>query len=282
MRNGHSKRIIRDCLLCSLVVITGCCINIGCWPQAKYERTDRLSAALAPGSTVAVRTSFGSISVTGADVNRCDVTAQISVQAPSEEEVKQIAEKVQIRLEPVGETLNVKVDKPHLGSNRCVGVSFDITVPQQTNIDCATSYGAIKLADINGDIEAEASYASIDSKNTKGAAKLETSYGGINCYNITSNELSIRSSYGSIDVTCSDSASAEMAADVVTSYGNIDLKTPPGFTGLVDMSTSYGSIKTEMPITVKGDIGKDHLRGTIGEGKGRLRLKTSFGSIKIR
>ena len=282
MRNGYSKKIMLVALLCSFIVAGSCCINIGCGSQAKFERTDKLCAGLAPGSTLAVQTSFGSINITGADINRCDVTAEISIQAPSEQEAEEIAEKVKIRLEQEGGTLKVKIEQPHLGNNRCVGVSFKIIVPKETSIDCSTSFGSIKLADIIGNIEGETSFASIDCKNTQGPGKLKTSYGNINCHNITSGELTAHSSFGGIDITCSDSTSAEMVADVATSYGSIDFTAPPGFTGQVNVSTSFGSIRTEMPIMVKGNIGKDHLRGTIGEGSGNLRLKTSFGSIKIR
>jgi len=57
---------------------------------------------------------------------------------------------------------------------------------------------------------------------------------------------------------------------------------PPEFTGQVELATSHGSIKTDLPITVKGKISNKRIRGTIGEGNGMLRLKTSFGSIKIK
>jgi len=43
-----------------------------------------------------------------------------------------------------------------------------------------------------------------------------------------------------------------------------------------------GSIKTDLPITITGEVSKKKLSGTIGEGKGKLHLRTSSGSIKIR
>ena len=69
---------------------------------------------------------------------------------------------------------------------------------------------------------------------------------------------------------------------MVTSYGSVDFETPPDFAGTVEMSTSYGSISTDLPITVSGQISKKKLAGTIGQGNGKLYLKTSSGSIKIR
>lgn len=281
MKNSYFIKVSLGCLLCLLMLLAGCCINIGSC-RAKYERTDRLRAALEPGSTVIAETSFGSITVTGADVTECSVTAEICVQAPTEKEAAEIAEQVEIKLVPAGETLTVKVEKPRLGGNRSVGVSFDITVPKKTNLECDTSYGAIKVANINGDIKGKTSFASIECKGVQGPVCLRTSYGSITCRDITSAELTAISSFGSIDIVCSPSTPAEINANVTTSYGNIDFVTPPKFSGCVHLVTSYGSIKTDLPITVKGELNKQRIKGTIGQGQGKLNLKTSFGSIKIK
>jgi len=319
MKNGFLTKAALRSLLCLLMLCAGCCIDIGCWPRAKYKRTDTLQAPLEAGSTVVAETSFGSITVTGADVTECNVTAKICVQAPTEKEAAEIAEKVKVKLVPTGKTLTVKVEKPRVGNNRSIGVSFDITVPKQTDIECSTSYGSIKLANIKGTVKAETSFASIDCEDIQGAAQLETSYGritcrnitstslkaetsfssikcehvqgpvhletsygSINCRDITSSDLTARSSFGGIDIVCSPSTPPEINANVVTSYGNIDFSAPPEFSGEIDLSTSYGSIKTDLPILVKGDLSKEKIKGIIGDGKGKLRLKTSFGSIKIK
>jgi hypothetical protein len=49
----------------------------------------------------------------------------------------------------------------------------------------------------------------------------------------------------------------------------------------VDADTDVGSIRTDLPLTVKGKIGKS-LHGTIGAGEGKLYLRTDVGSIRIR
>ena len=75
---------------------------------------------------------------------------------------------------------------------------------------------------------------------------------------------------------------ADINANVTTSYGIINFVTPPKFSGQVDLATSYGSIKTDLPITVTGELGKQRIKGTVGQGNGKLNLKTSFGSIRIK
>jgi len=381
--------------LCSLLIVTGCDIQIGDWGKAKYERTVQQQAPLAPGSNVIAQTSSGSITITGADVTDCSVVAQIRVQAPTEEEAREIAEQVEIKLEPVGQTLTVKAEKPPKKRRRSISISYDITVPNQTNVECASSYGAIKLSNISGNVKGKTSSGSISAENIQGSAQLDTSYGPVTCRNITGDNIQLKSSSGSIraenivgsvnlntsydsitcddisggdiklktssgniklskascedydlhtsygsisadeltgsllklhsssggiyvteasaetadistsygrincrqftttdltaksgsgniDVACSDSTPAEITANVTTSYGSIDFTTPPEFTGRVELATSYGSIRTDLPITITGEISKKKLTGTIGQGNGKLYLKTSSGSIKIR
>ncbi|MFZ2148274.1 MAG: DUF4097 family beta strand repeat-containing protein [Sedimentisphaerales bacterium] len=381
--------------LCLSLIFSGCDIQIGDWGRAKYERTVQQQAPLAPGSTVVAQTSSGSITITGADVTDCSVVAQICVQAPTEEEAQKIAEQVEIKLEPVGQTLTVKAEKPAQKHRRSISISYDITVPKQTNVECASSYGAIKLSNFDGDVKGKTSSGSITAENIQGSAQLDTSYGSVTCRNITGDNIQLKSSSGSIraenivgpvnlntsygsitcddisggdvklrtssgniklskatggdcdahtsygsinvdeiksgllklhsssgginvteasadtadistsygritcrqltttdltansgsgniDIACSDSTPAEIKANVVTSYGSIDFETPPNFAGQVDLSTSYGSIRTDLPITISGEISKKKLTGTIGQGNGKLYLKTSSGSVKIR
>ncbi len=381
--------------LCLLLIFNGCDIQIGDWGRAKYERTVQRQAPLAPGSTVIAQTSSGSITITGAEVTDCSVVAQIRVQAPTEEEAQEIAEQVEIKLEPVGQTLTVKAEKPPKKHRRSISISYDITVPKQTNIDCTSSYGAIELNNIDGNVKGKTSSGSISAEDIQGSAQLDTSYGSVTCRNITGDNIQLKSgsgsiraenivgpvnlntsygsitcddisggdiklktssgniklskascedydlhtSYGSInadeltgsslklhsasggiyvteasantadistsygrincrqltttdltaksgsgniDIICSDSTPAEITANVTTSYGSIDFTTPPEFAGQVELATSYGSIRTDLPITITGEISKKKLTGTIGQGNGKLYLKTSSGSVKIR
>ena len=283
MKNALFTKISLGCLLGLLAIIAGCCIHIGsCWSRAKYEKIEQLSAPLAVGSTVVAETNFGSITVTGADVADCNVVAKIRVQAPTKQEAAEIAEQVKIRLESDGKTLTIRADKPHLKNNRSVGISYQITVPRQSNIECDSSYGSIKLTNITGDVNAHTSYGSINCASVNGKMQLDTSYGRVGCSDIVADELSVRSSYGNINIEYSDMAPAEIQANVRTSYGGIDFTAPPGFAGQVELVTSYSSIKTDLPITVKGKISNNRIKGTIGQGQGKLKLKTSFGSIRIR
>lgn len=394
MNKRYRMLKVISCYLCLLVIISGCDIQIGDWGQAKYEKTVQRQAPLSPGSKLYVETSSGSITITGGDVTECSVIAEICGRAPTEEEAQLLVEQVKIELETVGNTLTVKAEKPPRKNKRSISISYDITVPKQTNIECASSYGPIEIANIKGQISGKTSSGSIEAKNIEGPVNLDTSYGSVNCRNITGDIITVKSSSGSItaeiikgtaqlttsygsitctdmsdgdiklktssgkiklsnssfsdcdahtsygsivsdelkgkliklhsgsgsinvtessadttnlstsygritcrqittnditaksgsgnlDIACSDSTPAQIVADLVTSYGNIDFAAPQNFTGQVDLSTSYGSIRTGRPITINGEISKKKLKGTIGQGNGKLHLQTSSGSINL-
>jgi DUF4097 and DUF4098 domain-containing protein YvlB len=268
--------------LCALLVVGGCIVQIGNCFRAKYEKVVRLQSPLESGSTIAAETSFGSITAKGADVTDCNVVATICVQAPSEDEAAEIAEKVNIRLDLDGKTLTVKADKPRLKKNRSIGISYQMTVPTQVNLECSSSYGSIKLADTTGYVKAHTSYGSIDCDRISGQIRADTSYGRIDCRDIASEDLTVDSSYGDIHIDYSDAQQPGARANVGTSYGDIDFAVPHGFAGQVETETGFGSIETDVPITAKGEISKKRIQGTLGQGDGKLALKTSFGSVKIR
>ncbi|OHB81622.1 MAG: hypothetical protein A2Z38_11235 [Planctomycetes bacterium RBG_19FT_COMBO_48_8] len=395
MRKKYRTILALGFCLCPLLITIGCDIQIGDWGQAKHEITVQRQAPITVDSKLYVETSSGSITITGGDVTECSVIASICGRAPTEEEAQQLAEQVKIELETAGSTMTVKAYKPPK-KNRCsISISYDITIPKQTNIESASSYGAIELANIKGQTCGKTSSGSIEAKNIEGSVNLDTSYGSVNCRNITgdniavksssgsitaeiikgtaqlttsygsitctdmsdgdiklktssgkiklsnasfgdcdahtsygsivsdelkgksiklhsgsgninvtessadttnlstsygritcrqitTNDITARSGSGSLDIACSDSTPAQIVADLVTSYGSIDFAAPQNYAGQVDLSTSYGSVRTGRPITISGEISKKNLKGTIGEGNGKLHMQTSSGSINLQ
>lgn len=271
------------CLLAILLTTIGGCITIGGFgPRAKYKKTIYLQTPLQTGSTLNVQSSYGSITVRGADVADCNAIASITVQAPTEEEAKEIAEQIKIYFVPEGNTLTIKADKPRIKNKRSIGISYKITTPVQTSIECKTSYGKVNLNNLVGNVNANTSYGKIYCTKVNGQIGLYTSYGDVICKEIISNQSKVKTSYGDISFAYSQNSPAQPQTELRTSYGDIDLTAPPKFAGQVELSTSYGSISTDLPITVKGKISKKRITGTIGEGTGNLNLKTSYGSIKIK
>jgi DUF4097 and DUF4098 domain-containing protein YvlB len=320
-KTNIQKTLLNACLSLMTLILLGCDINIGgcSMSNEKFERTEEHTLSMQGIEAIDVDTLFGSVVVNGADTDDCQIEAKLTARAPSVEEAELIAQQTEIKIEPDGATLKIYVEHPHLKSNRSVGVSFDITMPKSVAAEVQSSFASVKLADIEADVKVDTSFASISCSNIKGLVDLKTSYGSIKCENIesesvrahtsfssitcrdiiapvdlqtsygtvncrdlTSTQIEAHSSFGSVDIECSGKTGPELQADVSTSYGSIEFKAPSNFSGAIDAKTSFGSIQTLLPVTVSGEIGKDRVSGTVGTGGGRLKLETSFGSIKIK
>ncbi len=229
--------------------------------SAKHQRTEHTSVPIAGAAGLNVETDVGSITVTGADVTDCNITAEITVKAQMKEKAQKLAEEVKIELESSDDTLTIKAVRPTELKKRGLVVDFKIIAPRHMKLDCSTGVGTVTVSDIEGLIEAS------------------VNVGPIACHMVVA-ELDLSSNVGSIKVKYADTAPAACKANITTNVGSIEFTVPPELSAQVHASTNIGSVKTAKPITVVGKVGKS-IKGTVGSGEGKVLLKTNVGSIEI-
>ncbi len=340
MTRGLYTGIARAAALASMLLICTSCIVIhtGEWDGARYEKEVELSAPLAAGSSFAAETRDGSIKIQGIETNDCQVLAKIVAHAGTEERAQELAEQVQVRLEPAGAGLKVVTEGPRTTGNTWYSVSLDAKMPVQTNLNLGTNDGAVHITGITGDVDARTSDGSVEVEALKGNVKLGTSDGNISgtrldagtldlhtndgsikisdasaktctaktsdgditlmdvradsiaagtgdgairCERIGAGRLDCHTSDGSIHIEYAPDAPKAPAVTATTSSGGITFIAPPGLSAAIDASTGDGSIRTSLPITVEGKVGKS-LTGKVGDGEGKIQLRTHDGSITIR
>ena len=158
------------------------------------------------------------------------------------------------------------------------------------DLDLETKHGDIRCHEIvSTDMTLRSSYGNLVLKcldlasyQQPGNATLKTEHGMILVENLAARQIAAHTSFGNIDIHCAPTEIEALNADLETSYGSIDFDTPKRFAGKVHMTTSYGSVRTRFPFTVEGKASSTRLVGRIGEGRGNLRLHTSFGSGMLR
>lgn len=268
-----------------ILLTAGCYFDIGCCSmRAKYERTVQLSAPLSPGSNFAATTHNGSITINGTDTANCSLTATIVARAMTEEKARELAEEeVKVTLEPSGNGLVVKIDKPKYMRNRSVSVNLDITIPNQADIKLNTHNGSVRITNIKGRIDATTHNGKVTAEKVSGTIELQTHNGTVVCQDV-SGDTRLRTHNGKIKSSYSPSAPSVCDISMITHNGSIDLTAPADFSAAIEASTHNGSIDSNLAITVKGKLSKRKIKGTIGkgEGEGKLYLQTHNGSIDIR
>ncbi len=261
MRKRFLINLCFSASLCLLIVFSSC-KDIGSSFRAKHQRIEHASVPIAGMTGLNVETDVGSITVTGADVTDCNITAEITVKAQTKEQARKLAEEVKMEFESSDDTLTIKAVRPAELKKRALIVDFKIIAPRHMKLDCSTDVGTVTVSDIEGRIEAS------------------VNVGSIVCRTVVV-ELDLKSNVGSIKVKYADTAPAACKANITTNVGSIDFTAPPELSAQVSASTNIGSVKTAKPITVVGKVGKS-IKGTIGSGEGKVLLKTNIGSIEIK
>lgn len=253
-------------LLAALPGVSGCysCAVSLAKCTAKYKACESVAHDFEPGGTLRVRNDFGPIMASGDEVPECRITGRVYVHAPTKQEARDIGEQVHVVAEPNEGALLVTVKRPPLEEDRHVWVDLEIAIPSQAHVDCETKFGRIKLVAVEGDIRAI------------------TQFGAVTCDKIVSRNITAKSEFGAVYVTCGDACPADLVADVRTEFGKIRFHAPEAFRGDFDIKTDFGSTRARIPVASYDEWTDDRKVATTGAGDGKLSLRTEFGSIRLR
>ena len=147
----------------------------------------------------------------------------------------------------------------------------------QGRITADTSGGGVEADEIDGSIRAESSGGSIELAHVSGDIEADTSGGGITIVE-AGGRVQADTSGGGIEASFARGNS--LGGVLTTSGGGIDVQVDPG----ADLSIeAHGnSVRTDLPLAVRGEVSRGSLSGTLGKGGNSLRMRTSGGSVRIQ
>jgi len=233
------------------------------------ETLDR-TVDVRPGARLTLDNVNGRVTVTAWNQPRVRIHALRRVEGRDAKLVQQtMANLVNIAADPNG--VRIHTNHPQgangffawlAGETVETRVHYEITVPQNMNLDVET---------VNGTLTAN---------NVSGALRFATVNG----------RITIERCAGELDAsTTNGGIAAEMLAltpgrpvKLSTTNGRISVAVPRTIAARVDASTSNGSINSELPVLAHTSS-RNELRGTInGGGNAELSLHTTNGSIDIK
>ncbi len=126
---------------------------------------------------------------------------------------------------------------------------------------------------------------------------VDTGSGGVSASDLSCKRLTVDVGSGSVrlgsvsaaDVSV-DAGSGGVSLDMISSpssvsvdagSGGVTLTLPGDFGAEVDIETGSGSITTDFAVRTR-TVERHHLRGTIGNGAGRVLVETGSGSVRLR
>jgi len=237
--------------------------------------------------------------VEAAEAANVTVTAILRSRADTLERAQERVNAIVFEMVQSGDSLLLRYNSADqsLDVRRYSGVSFEVTVPAQADVEVDTSNGAITirgiegqftldtsnggidLYDLVGEVIADTSNGAIDVDGFRGTLNLETSNGAIDIENAEAG-VTARTSNGRIDfsgVLVGDSHQLR------TSNGAINVEVPLDSDITFDASTSIGSISTNLALNgdTEGREWHASMNSPAAQFSQSLELRTSNGNIRI-
>ncbi|HET9912365.1 MAG TPA: DUF4097 family beta strand repeat-containing protein [Anaerolineales bacterium] len=145
-----------------------------------------------------------------------------------------------------------------------------------------SEFGEISLKQVKAtSYDLQTNSGSITVDGASGKVKAHSGFGSVSVKNADSATLDLDTQSGSVDF---EGSLGDGPHTVHSEFGNINIIIPADSALNVDLKTDFGSIKSDIPITVvlSGDIEKSHQTGTMNDGGPQLTVETQSGSISIQ
>jgi DUF4097 and DUF4098 domain-containing protein YvlB len=222
------------------------------------------------------------------DKGEVELIAEKQVKSRSEEQAKKYMAEVKIEVTKTGGGLKIATRMPKRGSGFLdwifgrginASVRYTLHVPKKAALDVDAVNGGVKvsgtegkarLSTVNGGINVVRVAGTIDAETTNGGVEVTDSRGAV----------SASTTNGGIKVELRDVTPGSSLA-MSTTNGGVSVRLPRNVRLSVDAATVNGRVTSALSVA-GGTASKKRLSGAInGGGGGKLRLRTTNGSIKI-
>jgi hypothetical protein len=166
------------------------------------------------------------------------------------------------------------------GDVQVTGGSGSIDLSQISGqVGANSGSGDITLDRIHDDIRLQTGSGSIEITDPAGKVEANTGSGDVTIRG-AADDIRVRTSSG--DVTVDGNPGPGSYWDFRTNNGDVELKVPSSASFRFYARSSSGDISAEVPVTMEGTTGKHEFQARIGDGKGRVEVKSSSGSISLK
>lgn len=210
----------------------------------------------------------GDIEVNSWDDDGIRVDATIIVKAPSKSKAEEIYGKIEFLVDERKGRLSIEADLPRtrqvgflFGDHISISVHYDVRVPRMTDLDLSSVNGGIEVDGVKGRFDVSTTNGSIGLRGVEGDGGLRTVNGGIKCH------IAAFPEGGCLEVK--------------TTNGGVRLDLPDDVGGSLEAKTVNGGIDLDLPLSKSVRIKRRSISGVLGDGEGRIIVRTTNGGISI-
>ena len=141
-------------------------------------------------------------------------------------------------------------------------------------------FGNINLEKVNAEsYDVQTNSGSILLDGAEGLVKAHTGFGNITVKNAEEVTLDLNTDSGTIDF---EGSLGEGPHTIHSNFGQIEVSIPADSALDVNFQTDFGKVRSDIPVSLTGDIDATHQVGTINGGGSQFNVSTKSGGITIK
>jgi len=234
----------------------------------RLERTWERSFSVEEGVQFVLDNVNGSIGVSSWDDNEIRIDALIKIKAPSKSKAEELFEKIEFVVEEKDGYLKIEADLPRVwqvgflfGDHVSISVHYEVRVPRATDLDLKSVNGEIDVDAVRGRFDIQTTNGSIGLRDMEGDGEVKTVNGGIGCHIVEFLKGS--------------------RLDIKTTNGDVHLRLPDNVGASLEAKTINGSIDLDIPLSKSIKVKRRSISGVLGDGEGKILVRTTNGGISI-
>ena len=157
----------------------------------------------------------------------------------------------------------VRAIGPESANNSWWSVSYEIFVPQTTDVTMQTVNGGITISDVRGQIRFKATNGGVHLSRVAGDVSGETVNGGV-------------------QVELAGPIFDGRQLDVSSHNGGVTLTVPSNYSAHIQAETRVGRIQSDFPMTMTGDLTSHRLEFELGSGGPLIHVATTNGGVRLK
>lgn len=166
-------------------------------------------------------------------------------------------------------------------------------------LEIRNRFGKVTVARVSNGVTVTNGNGPVQVTDSGGAGTIRNSFGAVTIRNFHGGPLNVQSSFGAVildgisgplqvenqngvvDATTSAARTTCQPIIMRTSFSTLRVRLPTDASYQVSARTSFGRVHTDFPLTLSGSISDNDINGTIGNGRCRLTLTDTNGTIEI-
>jgi DUF4097 and DUF4098 domain-containing protein YvlB len=203
----------------------------------------------------------GGVTVKGWLRNDVSIRSRVETWAPSVGEAGALAGLVRVD----ASAGQIRASGPDSQRDSWWSVSYEIFVPQSTDLSMMSFNGGINVSDVRGRIEFEAKNGGVRLTRVAGDVTGQTLNGGIQV------ELTGRTWEGG-------------QLEARTTNGGVTITIPENYSAHIQTATTNGAVDSDfpVPVAVQGRVRPRNLDFNVGSGGPLIHVSTTNGGVKLR